>query len=474
MAAARPSHRVPRDGDRDPVDRAAGGRGTGRSGPVGFAGRRRAVDDGRRDRRVPARGSSGCHDPDRVRRRERIPGRRDAAALSSDRTWRPDHRGGTCAAETGQLLRSIPRATRRVGHPRRPVDGGAGAAHRSRHVAGGLAPRCRRVADPRAPRTRGGTGRRDPHRPARPRRPAGRGRLHDRRRQSRRGDLGLEHRDRGGRRRGDGRSTRSSATSDRHRHRGRLVHRVRRGLAIGAPCRGDGRGGPPRPGVRPKRPGRRGPRSGGIPVAPRGAGARERRRVPAVDARHRGSRGLGDAADGSAGSPDPWTTAPLVERKPRRLAGGPGGDPPGRARLVRAAGAHLAGREPGGRATGHAGHGCRPRGAARRCPGERRRARGAWCGPRGTGLDRIAPDDRDRRGRGRDPVRQHRVRAGRRCGAGRRERGRGPRRGPGSEASAVDDAVGSLSPTRRARRATCRRDRTDREPAHRGRAARPR
>ena len=128
VAATRPSRRAPRVGDRDPVDRPAGWFGTGRRSDVGFAGRRWAVDDGRRDRRVPARGPSGGHDPDGVRRRERIPGRRDAAALSSDRTWRPDHRGGTCPAETGQLLWPIPRATRRVGHPRRPFDGGAGAA----------------------------------------------------------------------------------------------------------------------------------------------------------------------------------------------------------------------------------------------------------------------------------------------------------------------------------------------------------
>ena len=279
-----------------------------------------------------------------IRRRDRIPGRRNAAALSSDRTWRPNHRGGTCAAETGQLVWSIPRATRRVGHPRRPIDGGAAAAHRSRHIAGRMAPRCRRAADPRAPRTRGGTRRGDPDRPARSRRPGGRGRLHDRRRQPRRRHLGLEHRHRGGRRRGDGRSARASTTSDRHRHRGRHVHRVRRGLAIGAPCGGDGRSGPPRPGVRSKRPGRRGARSRGVPAAPRGARPRERRRLPAVDARHRRSRGLGDAADGASGPPDPWTTAPLVERKPRRLPGSAGGDTPRRARLVRAAGADLAGR----------------------------------------------------------------------------------------------------------------------------------
>ena len=40
---------APGDGDRDPVDRAARLAGTCRLGAVGFAGRRRAVDDGRRD-----------------------------------------------------------------------------------------------------------------------------------------------------------------------------------------------------------------------------------------------------------------------------------------------------------------------------------------------------------------------------------------------------------------------------------------
>ena len=84
----------------------------------------------------------------------------------------------------------------------------------------------------------------------------------------------------------------------------------------------------------------------------------------------------------------------------------------------------------------------------------------------------LAPDHRDRRGRGRDPVRQHRVRARRRCGAGRRERGPGPRRRPASKASAVETRCGRPPRLDPPRRATCRRDRIDRERAHRARAAR--
>ena len=92
--------------------------------------------------------------------------------------------------------------------------------------------------------------------------------------------------------------------------------------------------------------------------------------------------------------------------------------------------------------------------------------------PRGSGLDRVTHDHRGGRGRCGDPIRQHRLRAGRRCGAWCRERRRGCRHGPASAAARGRDAVGSPSSARRARLPTCRCDRTDREPAHREPAAR--
>ena len=88
-----------------------------------------------------------------------------------------------------------------------------------------------------------------------------------------------------------------------------------------------------------------------------GAGDDRRRRVPPLRGRDRRAARLGDAArplDRRAGG---RTRARLARGGPRHLAGGPGGDAPGRAGDVRAAVAGGPGRQPRGRAAGPRGDG---------------------------------------------------------------------------------------------------------------------
>ena len=138
---------------------------------------------------------------------------------------------------------ALPRPDRRVGHARRADARGPPSGRPDPATRLEAAPTRRgRAADPRPPRARGRSRGRHPDRAARPGRPGGRGGVHDRRRQPRRRDLGLEHRDRrGGRSRPFagrlGRRRRSVVTAARDRR----VHRVRRRVAVG-PARGrDGR-----------------------------------------------------------------------------------------------------------------------------------------------------------------------------------------------------------------------------------------
>ncbi len=68
-----------------------------------FAGRQRAVDDGRRDGRLPARRAPGRHDPDGGRRLDRLPAGGHAAALSADRARRPRRGRRSDQTAAGQL-----------------------------------------------------------------------------------------------------------------------------------------------------------------------------------------------------------------------------------------------------------------------------------------------------------------------------------------------------------------------------------
>ena len=138
------------------------------------------------------------------------------------------------AATTGRLRR-LPRSHRRGGHAaRRRPRAAPGRGHR-RADARGLPPLRRGRSRPGAAGAGGRAGGRDPDRAARPGRSRSGRRLHDRRRQPRRRDLGLEHRDRGvdARRAGGWRPAASSG--DPHGARDRRVRGVRRAVAVGRP-----------------------------------------------------------------------------------------------------------------------------------------------------------------------------------------------------------------------------------------------
>ncbi len=221
VVAAETARRLP--GSRG---RRAGYRAPREPGTRGFdagrvARRQRPVDDGRRDRRLAARGASGRHGPDSGRQRCRPPAGGHAAALSGYRAGRPRRGRRSNEAATGQPVRPVSRATGRLGHARCALDGAPGPSRRSRHAPRRVAPRRRRGLDAGPPRARGRTRGGHPDRPSRPGGSRGRGGVHDRRRQPRGGDLGLEHRDRRRRGRGDGRAARSSAPVDRHGRRDR-------------------------------------------------------------------------------------------------------------------------------------------------------------------------------------------------------------------------------------------------------------
>ena len=112
--------------------------------------------------------------------------------------------------------------TRRAGRPTTP-------ARRSRPPTRSPADALARVL----PEPEAGLAAGDPDRPARPGRPRPRRRLHDGRREPRRRDLRLEHRDRRRRDRGCRRPARAATPLGRHDRRDRRVRRVRRGVAVG-------------------------------------------------------------------------------------------------------------------------------------------------------------------------------------------------------------------------------------------------
>ncbi len=244
--------------------------------------------------------------------------RRDPPPLPARRARRPRRGRGPCPTATRFRLRPLPGAHRRVGHapgrdrpPRRRRGRGAGSD------AGATATRSRRCAGHRPARTRGRARVRHPHRPSRPGRSRAGGGLHDRRRQPRRGHLGLEHRHRRGRDRGRGGTGRSTASGHRDRPGGHRLHRLRGRIAIRAPGRGHGRRRAPGPGEWPCRPGgRRARLGGGAPAAGRPEPHR-RCRIPAVVAGHGRLDRLGDTADRAARAACRRACAALAGRESR-------------------------------------------------------------------------------------------------------------------------------------------------------------
>ena len=214
-------------------------------------------------------------------------------------------------------------------------------------------------------RTRGRAGRRDPDRPARPRRPRPGGSVHDRRRQPRRGDLRLEHRDR---RRGGRRLRRPAGSPSplRRHHRGdRRVRRVRRGVRVRRPGRPHGGRRAAGPRERPGGSGGHRTRLDGRRAVIRRPRARPRCRSPVVRARDGRADRLGDADRRGAGPDRAWPTARVAHREPRRLAGCPGGDTAAHPRVVRTTIARGACGQPARGPAGGAGDGGRVGGAGR-------------------------------------------------------------------------------------------------------------
>ena len=164
-------------------------------------------------------------------------------------------------------VRLVPRADRRgrdapVADPPRRA-----GPRRPWATTRGAAARRGRGARPRPARAGGGTRRGDPDRPARRGRPGPRSGVHDRRRQPRRRDLRLEHRDRRGGHRRAHRTAGAPPPVGRDDRRDRRVRRVRGRLAIGRARRADGRRRPAGARERPRGARERGPRLGGDAAA---------------------------------------------------------------------------------------------------------------------------------------------------------------------------------------------------------------
>ena len=294
-------------------------------------------------------------------------------------------------------------------------------------AARGSAAQRRRGADPRPARARGRPRRGHPHRPSRPRRPRPRCRVHDGRRQPRRGDLRLEHRDRRGCHRRDGRPSRAPASVGRHDRRDRRVRGVRRGIGVGRAGGADGRCRAARARDRPRGSRRGRPRVGRDPSAHHGSEPHRRRRLPALVAGDGRTDRLGDATHRLDRVDRARPAPPLAGREPRRVDGGTGGDAADHPRVVRSPGDPVADREPARRPAGRPGDGGRhPRAGGR--PGARRRGAvdPGRC-RRGTRLGDPADPRADRADDGRPAVRERDVGAAvrRRRGGSRDRRSRG-------------------------------------------------
>ena len=195
--------------------------------------------EGRRARRRPgdrgAAGASRCG---------------DAPRLSGGRPGRSDPDLRVARGTTGRRLRQIPCRDRCRRDRARAIAVGGARIGRDRADPGGAAARRGRGAPARHPGTRGGPGQRCADRPAGPRRSRPDDSLHGCRRDPRRGDLRLEHRDRGHLDRCIGRAVRPAPTGspDGLCHRG--LHDLRRTVGVGGPGGRHGRRRAPGAGTR--------------------------------------------------------------------------------------------------------------------------------------------------------------------------------------------------------------------------------
>ena len=239
------------------------------------------------------------------------------------------------------------------------------------------ATRCGRGARPGAARTGGRTRGGHPHRPARRGRSRPRGGLHHRGRQSRGGDLRLEHRDRRGGHRRDERPAGAPSPLGHDHRRDRRLRRLRGRVAIGRARRAHGRCRPARARDRPRGAGERGARLGRDAAAGHGSEPDRRRGLPAVVAGDGRSHRMGDPTDRMDRARRPRPRPALARREPRRVARGAGRDAPDHPRLVRPAGDPVAPRQPRRRPARRTRDGGRPPGAWRvapSCSRERRRS----------------------------------------------------------------------------------------------------
>ena len=278
-----------------------------------LAARRTADRDARARRPTPR---SGVH------------GRGDAAALSGRRSR------AIASSSTARSGRAPTRPTARTssgsvrsGRSTSRTLGDRAGARRPRPAPRGAAARRGRGARPRPARARGRTRRRDPDRPARPGRSRPRGGVHDGRRQPRRRDLRLEHRDRRGGHRRDDRTAGAPPSVGRDDRRDRRLRRVRRCVAVGRARGADGRRRPAGARERPRGTRDRGPRLGRDAAARHRPEPHRRRRLPAVVAGDGRPHRLGDAADrmdrarsAAAASRAGWprASASRSRRRPRR------------------------------------------------------------------------------------------------------------------------------------------------------------
>jgi hypothetical protein len=362
------------------------------------------VGGGRAERRI----ASGRRPASRSRAGDRAagPGRGDPAGVSGRHPGRSDRAARTYPAAAAGRLWHVPRADRcgrhsPGGEPRAP----AGRRIADRHVG---APQARSSNGPRSrdPRTGGRARRGRPDRPARPRRSRPRCGLHDGRCQPRRGDLGLEHRDRGVDARRARRRPPAATTGnpDRCRHRG--VRGVRRAVAIGRPGRRHGGRGAARP--RARAAGHRGGRAGLGRDGPAPARSRlgRRRRLPPLRPCDRGHPRLGLISDDATRRSGARPTAALARRDPGRIARRTGGDDTDRAARVRSAVARGAGCQPDRGAARARGDGRRRCGARGRRPGRLRGPVDRRHRDRAAGVGAVRGDGRDGAGRRRAAARE--------------------------------------------------------------------
>ena len=362
---------VPRDPDRQ--------RPVGRHRPDGQCakGRRATRDGARRARGCPAR--AGC---------------RDASVVPGRGPGRP--RGGVRKdqAAAGGRLRRVPRQDRCNRDAPSRLAGDPSGYRNDRTNPRGLPPhRCGRHR-PLDTGTGGWARCRGADRAPGSCRSGSRQRLHDRRREPRRRDQWLEHRDRRVHARCVGRRAAAAAAGRPHRDCDCRLRGLRGAVPVRGPRRRDGGGGAARPRARPTGHGGGGSGLGRHWTAVDRAGVGVRRGLPPVGPGDRGNHRVGLTVDGSPGRRRAFAAAPLGGRDPRCLVRRPGGDDTSGALHVRAALAGRPAREPARRADGAAGDGDRCARARGRHDGRRGRSAGRGDDRRAAGMGPVRGDGR--------------------------------------------------------------------------------